>query len=306
MTYAERQELLKRASTVSVAVAACLVLCKFAAWWLSGSVSLLASLMDSVTDIAASGVNLIAVRYAMQEADDNHHYGHGKAESLSAVTQAMFIAGSSLFLIVSALPRLFRPMPLENNRIAIAVMLFSIIMTLGLVLYQRHVLRQVDSQSMRADSLNYLNDLLTNSGVLLALVLSGLFGLIIADPVLAILISLFMLRNVWHIIKDAISILMDAALPPEEMQQIEQAIASVEGAMGVHRLRARKLGNWRMIDMHLEFPDDISLFEAHRINDEVEAAIAACFDGPCEIMIHLEPVCVAHDDRYKLGADPAP
>lgn len=303
MTYAEKHDLLKRASMASVIVATGLVLFKFAAWWLSDSVSLLASLMDSVTDIAASGVNLIAVRYAMQEADDNHHYGHGKAESLSAVTQAMFIAGSSLFLIVSALPRLFRPSALNNDWIAIGVMLVSICMTLGLVLYQRHVLRQIDSQSMRADSLNYLNDLLTNSGVLIALILSGLFGLTIADPIFAILISLFMLRNVWQIIKDAISILMDEALPPEEMEKIRLAIASIEGAVGVHRLRARKLAHWRMIDMHLEFPDDISLFEAHRINDEVEIAIAAEFDGPCEIMIHLEPICVAHDDRYKLGAE---
>lgn len=278
------------------------MLCKFGAWWISDSVSLLASLMDSVTDIAASGVNLLAIRYAILEADDNHHYGHAKAESLSAVAQAMFIAGSSIFLIVSALPRLFRPTALENDWIAISVMLLSIGMTLALVLYQRSVLRQVESQSMRADSLNYLNDLLSNSGVLLALILSGVFALEIADPIFAILISLFMLHNVWQIIKDAIAILMDSALPSHEMQQIEHAIASVAGTIGVHRLRARKLGNWRMIDMHLEFPDDISLLAAHHINDEVETAIAACFEGPCEIMIHLEPISVAHNDRHKLGA----
>lgn len=300
MTNAEKNVLLKKASMASIMVATCLVCCKLLAWWLSDSVSLLASLMDSLTDIGASGINLIAVRYAMQAADDNHHYGHGKAESLSALAQAMFIAGSSLFLIISAMPRLFRPNTLNNDWIAITVMIISLSMTFALVLYQRHVLRQIDSQSMRADNLNYLNDLLTNSGVLIALILSGLFGLAIADPIFAILVSLFMLRNVWNIIKDAIAMLMDTALPLNEMQTIEAAIATVEGAVGVHRLRARKLGNWRMIDMHLEFPDDISLFEAHRINDEVEAAIAARFDGPCEIMIHLEPICVAHDDRYKL------
>lgn len=298
----EKHQLLKHASRVSVCVASCLTLAKFGAWWISDSVSLLASLMDSVTDIAASSVNLFAIRYAIQEADDNHHYGHSKAESLSALAQAMFIAGSSLFLIVSALPRLFRPVALENDWISIGVMLFSIVMTLALVLYQRSVLNQVASPSMQADKLNYLNDLLSNTGVLVALILSGVFAIKIADPIFAILISLFMLRNVWHIIKEALGVLMDSALPAHEMQQIEQAIASVSGALGVHRLRARKLGNWRMIDMHLEFPDEISLLAAHQINDQVEAAIAACFAEPCEIMIHLEPASVAHDDRHKLGA----
>ncbi|MDO5090564.1 MAG: cation diffusion facilitator family transporter, partial [Cardiobacteriaceae bacterium] len=238
--------------------------------------------------------------YAMVEADDNHHFGHGKAESLSALAQGMFIAGSSIFLIVSASGRLYRPVPLNNDAVGIVVMLVSLAATAALVVYQRHVLRQVDSPAVRADSLNYLNDLLTTAGVLAALVLSAL-GWYPADPLIAIGVGLYMLRGVWIILKEAVAALMDVALPAEEMARIEAAIASVPGSEGVHRLRARRNGKWRMVDMHLEFDDGVSLFEAHEINDCVEEAIAACFDGPVEIMIHMEPKSVAHDDRHKLG-----
>lgn len=302
MTVLDKSALLKRVTIASVFVAVSLAILKFWAWWLTDSVSLLASLMDSATDILASGVNLLAVRYAMQDADDNHHYGHGKAESLSAVAQSMFIAGSSVFLIVNAVPRVFNPAALAHDQAGIIVMIISMMATLALVLYQRHILQQVDSQSVRADNLNYINDLMTNTGVLLALILSSIFSLHIADPILAITVALWMLWGVWQIIREAIASLMDVALPAQEMAAIEAAIYSVPGILGVHRLRARRMAEWRMVDMHLEFPDGISLYDAHAINDKVEEAIAACFDGPCEIMIHMEPKSVAYDDRYKLGS----
>lgn len=297
---ADKALLLRRVTYASVGVAGSLMAFKLLAWWLTDSVSVMASLMDSATDMLASGINLLAVRYAMIEADDNHHFGHGKAESLSALAQGMFIAGSSIFLIVSASGRLYRPVPLENDVIGIAVMVVSLLATAGLVLFQRWVLKQVESPSVRADSLNYLNDLLTTAGVLLALILAAL-GWYPADPLIAIIVGLYMLRGVWIILSEAVAALMDVALPPEEMARIEAAIASVPGSEGVHRLRARRNGEWRMVDMHLEFEDDVSLVYAHDVNDKVEEAIAACFDGPVEIMIHMEPKSVAHDDRHKLG-----
>lgn len=295
----ERDVLLRRVTLASVGVAGALMALKLWAWWLTDAMSLLASLMDSATDMLSSGINLLAVRYAMIEADDNHHFGHGKAESLSALAQAMFIAGSSLFLVVNASGRLFRPTALENDAAGMVVMAVSFAATAALVLYQRAVLRQIDSPSVRADSLNYLNDLLTTAGVFAALLLASL-GWYYADPLIAIAVGVYMLRGVWRILCEAVAALMDVALPPEEMARIEAAIASVPGSEGVHRLRARRHGEWRMVDMHLEFDDDMSLFNAHEINDHVEEAIAACFDGPVEIMIHMEPKSVAHDDRHKL------
>ena len=296
----DRSVLLKRETYASVSVASTLMLFKLWAWWMTDSISLLASLMDSATDMLASGINLLAVRYAMLEADDNHHFGHGKAESLSALAQAMFIAGSSLFLIVNASGRLFRPVAITNDAVGIGVMLVSMVMTAALVLYQRSVLERVDSPSVRADSLNYVNDLMTTAGVLLALILAAL-GWHMADPLIAIAVGIYMLSGVWKILSEAVSALMDVALPPEEMARVQAAIASVPGSEGVHRLRARRHGEWRMVDMHLEFDDDVSLLYAHEVNDHVEEAIAACFDGPVEIMIHMEPKSVAHDDKHKLG-----
>lgn len=296
----DKARLLKRVTYASVGVAGALMLLKLWAWWLTDAMSLMASLMDSATDMLASGINLLAVRYAMVEADDNHHFGHGKAESLSALAQAMFIAGSSLFLIVNASGRLFRPVPLDNDVAGMAVMVISLILTAALVCYQRAVLRVVDSPSVRADSLNYVNDLLTTAGVFFALLLTTL-GWYYADPLIAIAVGIYMLRGVWVILSEAVAALMDVALPAEEMARIEAAIASVPGSEGVHRLRARRHGEWRMVDMHLEFDDDVSLVYAHDVNDKVEEAIAACFNGPVEIMIHMEPKSVAHDDRHKLG-----
>lgn len=300
MNIEQKNKLLKRISLASIILAIALTILKIGAWYLSSSISLLASLIDSATDILASSINFFSIRYAMREADNNHHYGHGKAESLSAIAQSMFITGSSFFLILNAIGQLQHASPLQNDRIAIIVMLLSISATAILVLFQRHIIKKTNSPSLKADNLNYLNDLLTNTGVLIALLLSSTLHLYIADPIFAIIIGIIMLHNVWRIIKDGIAILMDSALPQEEMQKIQHAIDNVEGHLGAHRLRARKIGQWRLIDMHLAFPNHISLSKAHEINDHVENKIAACFNEPCEIMIHLEPEKDALDDRHKL------
>lgn len=300
MNTLDKNSLLKRASWASVIVSILLVIIKIFAWWLTESLGLLASLMDSFTDVLASGLNFFAVRYALLDADENHNFGHGKASDLSALIQAMFIAGSSIFLLINALDRLFHQEAIKRSEVGIWVMVISLFLTILLVIYQTMILRKVNSLTVRADFLNYYGDILTSSGIIIALVLTE-FGLIWADGVIAILVVIFMLINAGKILKESISALMDTALPFDEICQIKSAINSVKGHTGVHRLRARKTGNWRLIDMHLTFDDQISLYKAHTINDEIEKAIASLFDDPTEIMIHLEPESVALNDLYKLG-----
>src|SRR5690606_26756911 len=164
-----RARLLKIATTASVATASLLVATKLAVWLLTGSVSLLASLVDSIMDVMASGVNLLAVRWALEPPDEEHRFGHGKAESLAGLGQAAFIAGSALFLVFQAADRFINPRPLEHLGLGIAVMLFSMVATALLIGLQRFVIARTGSVAIRADSLHYISDLLTNAGILVAL-----------------------------------------------------------------------------------------------------------------------------------------
>src|SRR5215472_14721109 len=165
---------LRRSATYSsVAVAALLIAVKFVAWLETGSVALLSSLVDSLLDVVASLVNLFAVRHAMTPADREHRFGHGKAEPLAVLGQSAFIIGSAMLLFAEAIRRLIRPVPVENPPAGIAVAVFSIAVTVGLVLYQRHVVRRTGSIAVSADELHYRSDFVLNIGVILALVLSS-------------------------------------------------------------------------------------------------------------------------------------
>ena len=181
----DRAGLLKLASVASVITAVFLIIAKLMAWSVTGSVSLLASLVDSVMDSIASLINLFAIRYSLQPADENHRFGHGKAEPLAGLAQAAFIAGSAIFLIFHAVDRLRYGQYLEQIGVGIGVMLLAIVCTLLLLMIQRYVINKTDSTAIRADSLHYLTDLLTNISILLALYLSTL-GWTWADPVFAI------------------------------------------------------------------------------------------------------------------------
>ena len=177
--------LLRLATYASVVTAMTLIAAKFVAWLVTGSVSVLASLIDSLMDAAASLINLFAVRYSLMPADGEHRFGHGKAESLAGLAQATFIAGSAVFLILHATERLQHPRALQNVSVAISVMAFSVIATLVLVGIQRYVIQRTGSTAIRADSLHYMSDLLTNVSIIVALVLA-VYGWPGLDPVFAI------------------------------------------------------------------------------------------------------------------------
>src|SRR6516164_467880 len=169
---ASANRLRRLATYASVAVAAVLIAAKFAVWLETGSVALLSSLVDSLLDAVASLVNLIAVRHAMSPADREHRFGHGKAEPLAVLGQSAFITGSAMLLLAEAVRRLIWPVRVENPPAGIAVMMFSIIVTIGLVSYQRYVVRRTRSIAISADELHYRSDVVLNSSVIAALVLS--------------------------------------------------------------------------------------------------------------------------------------
>ncbi|MBE4394590.1 cation diffusion facilitator family transporter, partial [Vibrio parahaemolyticus] len=225
-------------------VATLLLIVKVITWWVTGSVSLLASLIDSMLDIAASVVNLVVVRYSLQPADREHTFGHGKAESLAALAQAMFISGSAVFLILNGIDRFFRPHELNAPELGVYVSLFAMMVTFGLVMFQKRVVRITGSQAIAADSLHYQTDLYMNGAIMVALGLSY-FGVTQADAVFAIGIGIFILYSAFKMVSEAIQTLLDRKLPDEELEQINQACLSVKGVLGVHQLRTRMSGPTR-------------------------------------------------------------
>lgn len=290
----EADRLLRRVTWVAVAVAATLVVGKFIAWWMIDAVSLLATLIDSVLDLFASTLNLLAVRHALTPADREHRFGHGKAEALAGLGQSAFIAGSAGFLLLEATRRLLDPAPLGNIGPGVLVTCLSIIATLGLVSYQRFVLSRVDSVAIRADSLHYRTDLLVNLAVILALWLSTI-GWPGFDPLLAILVALYILYSVAAILRQSLDQLMDRELPDADRARIEALARNNGEVRGLHDLRSRRAGTALFLQLHLELDDDLSLFQAHAVADEVEAAIVAAYPG-AEVLIHIDPVSVVPEE----------
>ncbi|MEF1301143.1 cation diffusion facilitator family transporter, partial [Vibrio owensii] len=241
-------------------------------------------------DIAASVVNLIVVRYSLQPADREHTFGHGKAESLAALAQAMFISGSAVFLILNGIDRFFRPHELNAPELGVYVSLFAMVVTFGLVMFQKHVVRVTGSQAIAADSLHYQTDLYMNGAIMVALGLSY-FGVTQADAVFAIGIGIFILYSAFKMVSEAIQTLLDRKLPDEELEQIRQECLKVEGVLGVHQLRTRMSGPTRFIQLHLELDDNLRLIEAHHIADKVEDNLLELFPE-ADVLIHQDPLSV--------------
>ncbi len=279
--------LLNLASIASVLTASFLIVAKLAAWSLTGSVSLLASLVDSVMDSIASLINLFAIRYSLQPADEQHRFGHGKAEPLAGLAQAAFIAGSAVFLIFHAIDRLRFTQTLEQVGIGLWVMALAIVMTVALLAIQRYVIRKTDSTAIRADSLHYLTDLLTNMSVLLALYLSTL-GWTWADPVFAIAVAIYIFYSAWRIGHESFQQLMDRELPDDILQKIQATAMSHPEVMGTHETRTRQAGHTRFVQLHLELDEDLPLKTAHAVADQVEAEILLFLPG-AEVLIHQDP-----------------
>lgn len=292
---AEGARLLKLATNASVTVAVILIAAKGVAYWQTSSMSILASLVDSLMDSGASLLNLVAVRYALAPADRQHRFGHGKAESIAALAQSTFIIGSGLFLLFEAARRLVDPVPLAAYGVGLAVMVFTIAATVALLLLQGYVIRRTGSAAIRADALHYRTDLLTNSGVILALVLAQ-YGWPGMDPLFAIVAGLYILWSARAIMRDAFNELLDRELPDEQRTRILAIAKGHPEVRGVHDLRTRSSGRIDFIELHLELDGGISLFRSHTISDEVEAAIMAAMPA-ADVVIHQDPAGIVEEQQ---------
>ena len=283
----EYHRLLKLTSSAAVVTAFVLVLVKVTAWGMSGSIGLLASLVDSLMDGAASLINLIAIRYALQPADEEHRFGHGKAESIAGLGQATFIFGSAIFLLLHAVDRLLNPREIQEAEIAVTVMVFSMVLTGCLLMLQRYTVAKTHSVAIKADSVHYAADLLSNLGIVVAIIMSqvGWDGF---DPLAGIVIAFIIFYSAFQVGSEAIQNLLDRELPVEEVEEILKLVNQDQDIKGVHELRTRQSGPIKIIQMHVELDGQMTLFKAHDIAARVERSLLQHFPG-ADVIIHQDP-----------------
>ncbi len=283
----DREKLLKRATVSAVGVALILIVAKFYAWLSTGSVSLQATLMDSILDVAASAINYLAIRHSLKPADHEHRFGHGKIEALAGLGQSLFIMVSAIFIFKSAFERFFSPHPLSAPGIGIGVMIFSIFLTFALLRYQKYVVAKTKSTAIGAEAVHYQSDILINLSVLLSLALSGPLGLLWIDALMGAGIALFILVCIIKISRTSLDILMDHELPDDIRRTIKKTVLSHPKVHGLHDLRTRSTGSKHFFQLHLELDDQITLHQAHEISFEVETLIKKHYPN-AEIIIHQD------------------
>lgn len=288
-----------RVTALSVAVAAVLVAAKIVAWALSGSVAMLASLADSALDLTASLITFFAVRYASSPADDEHRYGHGKAEALASLMQAMLVALSAGLLMREAVVRFLDPEPISATTTALVVMGLSIVLTLGLVWAQTLAVKKTQSLAVSGDRAHYFSDLAANAAVIAGLVLAGGLGLTRADPVVGFAVALWLFWTAFGVGKAAYEALMDRELPDEDRAHIITLAGDDPKVLGVHQLRTRASGPFIHIQMHMDLDPDQSLTEAHEVVVAAERRVMAAYPA-ADVLIHADPKGRAepHGNRY--------
>lgn len=287
--------LVKMAANAAIFVAFILVIVKSYAWFSTDAASMLASTTDSLLDLFASIMNFVILRFALAPADKEHKFGHGKAESLAGLVQSAFVLGSALILALHGLDRLLSPKEIVHSEVGIVVTVVAIIFTLLLIVFQRYVIRLTGSVAISADAMHYQSDLLLNAGVIAALLLSS-NKWPMADGIFTILVALFLAFSAVKIVWLCVHNLMDRELPDDEIYKITQLVIMQQGVLGLHDLRTRQSGAIRFIQFHLELDDNLLLFEAHAISDQVEDELIKVFPE-AEIFIHQDPQSVVGSDR---------
>ena len=281
--------LVRRASKVSIAVAAVMVIAKFFAWIQTDSLSLQASLVDSLIDIGSSIINFLIIREALKPADEEHRFGHGKAEALGGLAQTAFIAGSAGWLLFDAAHRLVYAHPLADVFIGNIIMVGATLITGGLVLFQRWVVRETGSVAIKADSLHYETDFWSNIGVLISLNLASTLNLIWIDVLIGVGIAVYLFTTSLKVASNSLDILMDKELSDEIRENITQIASSHPDVQGIHELRTRSAGYNIFIQLHLELEKNMTLERAHDITLEVMDLIHAVYHH-AEVIIHQDPV----------------
>ena len=285
----------KGAAKLTLVVVTALVGLKIAVAIVTGSLSVLAQAVDSFLDLFAVVIILFAVGVAARPADESHPFGHGKVEAIAAVGQAMLILTAGGFIIYSAVQRIISGVSLELTEAGIAVMLVSMIASIFLSRHLLRVSRATDSIALHSTARNISADVYSAAAVLAGLIAVRFTGLSILDPIIALLVVLFILKAAYDVLRIAFGELTDTRLSEAEENAIRSCFQKHESEIvSFHKLRTRKAGSQRYIDLHLVIPKNASMEEAHRMCDHLEQDIKNRLHNSI-IIIHVEPCSVECD-----------
>jgi cation diffusion facilitator family transporter len=278
------------AARLSVLVVVSLIILKVAVGIITGSLSVLAQTVDSFLDLFAVIITFLAIRVASRPADEEHPFGHGKAENIAAIVQAVliFITGGSI--IYAAVRRIQTEATLDMTEAGIAVMAVSIVASVFLSRYLLRTAREEDSMALEANARNIAADVYSAAVVLVGLLVVRLTGITVIDPVLAGLVALYIFKVAYDVLRKSFGGLVDVKLPEDEENYIRNAIAEhfAGEVVGFHKLRTRKAGSYRHIDLHLVMPRHVSIAEAHKMCDHLEEDIEGRWQHT-DVIIHVEP-----------------
>jgi cation diffusion facilitator family transporter len=274
-----------KAAAVSIFSNSFLIAIKVVVGIFTGSVSIISEAIHSGMDLMASFVAFFSVRISDKPADEDHPFGHGKFENVSGVIEALLIFAAAGWIIYESIEALYHPRELENLTWALAVMGVSSVTNFFVSRYLYRVARKTRSIALEADALHLKADVLTSGGIFVGLGIIMLTGYTFLDPVIAILVAIYILYESYLLLRNAFNPLIDKAIPAEEMKIIEEILA----AYTYHHFRTRQSGHYRFVDFHLELPGSVSLEKVHDICDQIEKAIEERLDHT-EVTIHVEPI----------------
>ena len=291
-----------KAAKVAMSVAFCLAVSKAAVGFLTGSLSILSSAVDSILDIAASFFNFIAIKKAEEPADTGHHYGHGKYEAMATFIQSIIIFVSGLFILLSAWDKFIHNKHPEVSSAGFVVMGISIAATIFLTIYLRYVAKKEKSSVLEADAMHYSIDLYTNIGILAALFIIKLTGWTVIDSIVAALVAIYIIFSAIKLSVQVSKQLLDSRIEEEAYNKLLKVLDSFGSYhLDFHRLRTRSAGNEIFIDMHLTLCRKLTLDEVHQITDVIENAISKEISG-ADITIHPEPCSHTDNDHGKCNS----
>ena len=290
------KNLKKQAAAASVSTALILSIIKAGAVIYTGSLSVLSSMIDSLSDVLSSLITFVAVKFSDKPLTDRHRYGYGKIECVSALLQAAFIAGSAAFILYDGIKRFANPTPMRQTVSGIVIMVISLILTLMLIGFQKYVVKKTQSKAIAADSAHYVVDVLSNLAVILSLAVVHIWHIEWFDVVTALLIAAYLIFNAYDITADALKEITDAEVDPAIKDEILALVQKVDGVLGCHDFRSRVSGSRMFIELHLEMDGNATLFAAHEISDKVEQLIVNRFEQ-AQVIIHQDPHGI---EEYRL------
>ena len=283
----QHQKLMKLATFIAVFSSLAMVGMKLIAWKMSSSMALLSSFVDSSLDVLAAGLNIVMIFYALKPVDEEHRFGHGKAEPLGSIFQALFIIATAIYLFIESTNRFLNPQAIEHTSIGIIVMLISLGLTGVVVLFQRYAVRHTKSVAIDAAAVNYMGDLVMGGCIILSLLLTR-WGFLWIDAVAGFLIATYLSYNGLRVIYRSFELLMDKEFPQKQRKQIIDIIMKHPEVLAIHDLRTRSSGALSFIQFTLKLNEKMSLKKADTITDEIEEELCKIFPSS-DVIIHMEP-----------------